>query len=167
MSLDPTSLASIVIERLRRKLKEANQSRGNTLALIHGDGGQYIQAHGWKKAEEDAVQVWCKLKNDLADAQARIAELEGALRFGKAVINAAVHQSNTEQFVYGPDGKYICNTGEGATRFYALYKALSSGGKEAPRWMGPAEYNARKEAGDLSPEGTYYTGERQEADHEG
>jgi hypothetical protein len=32
--------------------------------------------------------------------------------------------------------------------------------KEPPRWMGPAEYAARLEAGDLPPEGTYYTGER-------
>jgi hypothetical protein len=28
-----------------------------------------------------------------------------------------------------------------------------------PRWMGPAEYTARKEAGELPPEGMYYTGE--------
>lgn len=33
-----------------------------------------------------------------------------------------------------------------------------------PRWMGPAEYAARAEAGDLPAEGTYYTGETRPAD---
>jgi hypothetical protein len=35
----------------------------------------------------------------------------------------------------------------------------------SPRWMGPAEYAERHEAGDLPPEETYYTGEKREDDH--
>lgn len=62
----------VLIQHLRRRTKELEQRLGNLLALIHGDGGQYIQQHGWSKAEADAVLVWVGLKT-------RIEALEAAL----------------------------------------------------------------------------------------
>jgi len=33
------------------------QLLGNLLARIHGDGGHYVEEHGWEKACEDAEQL--------------------------------------------------------------------------------------------------------------
>lgn len=64
------------IAALRRELAESQQAHGNLLALIHRDGGQYLAEHGWKKAQEDAVQAWASLQRELEEAKAE----NGSLR---------------------------------------------------------------------------------------
>ena len=41
---------------------EQVQYVSNLLAVIHGDGGHYIDQHGWKKATDDAIEVVTSLR---------------------------------------------------------------------------------------------------------
>lgn len=47
---------------VQRPLQEAEQAIGDLLAIIHGDGGHYIETHGWKKACEDACEEVNKMR---------------------------------------------------------------------------------------------------------
>lgn len=42
---------------------------GNLLAVIHGDGGHYIDAHGWEKAQADAEKKIAKVMTDSAQSK--------------------------------------------------------------------------------------------------
>ena len=44
-------------ERQNADLKTTRQHLGNILSRIHGDGGQYIEAHGWEQAVKDAITI--------------------------------------------------------------------------------------------------------------
>ena len=48
------------VKALRAELCELQQSAGNVLAGIHGDGGQYVSKHGWEKACKDADVILCQ-----------------------------------------------------------------------------------------------------------
>ena len=43
--------------RLRQLQARLRQLLGNLLARIHGDGGHYVEEHGWEKACVDAEQL--------------------------------------------------------------------------------------------------------------
>ena len=49
------------------------------LAVIHRDGGQYVDKHGLKKACEDAHQVWAGLRYDNERLEAEVTRLRAAL----------------------------------------------------------------------------------------
>lgn len=57
-------------ERLRADLV-ATGYMGNLLAVIHRDGGHYIQQHGYQKATDDAKEEWYRLTRALAKATER------------------------------------------------------------------------------------------------
>lgn len=42
--------------------KDTEQAMGDLLAVIHRDGGHYIETHGWKKACEDALEEVNKMR---------------------------------------------------------------------------------------------------------
>ena len=45
------------------------QRLGNLLAMIHGDGGHYIDEHGWEKAQADAEEKIAKVMTDSAQSK--------------------------------------------------------------------------------------------------
>jgi hypothetical protein len=47
-------------------LEEALQAGRDVMAVIHGDGGHYREAHGDRKAADDAISIIYKLRADLA-----------------------------------------------------------------------------------------------------
>ena len=56
-------------DRERRPEREALRAAGNLLAVIHRDGGHYIQEHGWKKAGEDAEAEVLRLRSERESAE--------------------------------------------------------------------------------------------------
>jgi hypothetical protein len=36
---------------------------GNLISIIHGDGGYYIAANGWKRATDDAIRKYFELRD--------------------------------------------------------------------------------------------------------
>ena len=54
----------------RSKAAEALLQAGrDVMAVIHGDGGHYREAHGDRKAADDAINIIYKLRADLNDAR--------------------------------------------------------------------------------------------------
>lgn len=47
--------------------RPSEQSVGDLLAVIHGDGGHYIEQHGWEKALRDGVDVVVGLRQALEE----------------------------------------------------------------------------------------------------
>lgn len=47
-------------------LKASHDCMGELLAVIHGDGGHYLQEHGMEKACKDAEKVVTNLRMDVA-----------------------------------------------------------------------------------------------------
>lgn len=49
----------------RERGEWGRQSHADLLSVIHGDGGHYIEQHGWEKAQLDAIEVIYKLLVEL------------------------------------------------------------------------------------------------------
>lgn len=64
------------VEVLERRVVEMGEYLGDLLAVIHGDGGNYVLEHGWEKASEAAEAHCRKTFADLDYATTRVAELE-------------------------------------------------------------------------------------------
>jgi len=47
-------------------LRAMNQSFGNVLATIHGDGGHYVSKYGHVKASKDAIKIILQLQTEIA-----------------------------------------------------------------------------------------------------
>ncbi len=62
-----------------RKLSEENQSFGNVLAIVHGDGGHYITEHGHRKASKDAIKIINTMRMELEDKPKFVEPTEPAL----------------------------------------------------------------------------------------
>ena len=56
---DDYEAAECKIAEQEVRIKELDQSLGNLLAIIHGDGGHYYAKHGAKKAVNDAHAKYC------------------------------------------------------------------------------------------------------------
>lgn len=67
--------AKAEVEKLRAQLAAERQSHGDLLAVIHGDGGHYVEEHGWEKAQSDAVDIVYKLKADRESMQIELRKI--------------------------------------------------------------------------------------------
>lgn len=56
-------------------LEAALQAGRDVMAVIHGDGGHYREAHGDRKAADDAINIIYKLRADLDDARIELNRL--------------------------------------------------------------------------------------------
>lgn len=75
------------LEALQKKVvneqaeKEALRQRlGNLLCRIHRDGGDYIEEHGWEKAEADADLIVSQLNMEHDTQQKKVDALESEVR---------------------------------------------------------------------------------------
>ena len=69
------------------------------LAVIHRDGGQYVDEHGLEKACKDAHQVWAGLQQ-ADDAVAECARLRATLRRVCAYL-LTCKENNTDEWMVG------------------------------------------------------------------
>lgn len=53
-----------LLDALGEMRRERDEAR-NLLAIIHGDGGHYLDEHGWTKACKDAVKKWYEIKRNV------------------------------------------------------------------------------------------------------
>lgn len=56
-----------LVRSLRAEQQELEQLCGNLLAVIHGDGGHYIDEHGWEQAINDAIDKYNLLRSRMND----------------------------------------------------------------------------------------------------
>ncbi len=70
----------------------ALQAGRDVMAVIHGDGGHYCEAHGDRKAADDAINIVYKLRADLAIERERreAAEAELAAERSAAVAERGI-----------------------------------------------------------------------------
>ena len=61
-------------------LEEALQAGRDVMAVIHGDGGHYREAHGDRKAADDAISIVYKLRAALAAEHERRKDAEAVLQ---------------------------------------------------------------------------------------
>jgi hypothetical protein len=62
------------------ELEAALQAGRDLMAIVHGDGGHYREAHGDRKAADDAIAIVSKLRVDLDAERERREAAEAALR---------------------------------------------------------------------------------------
>lgn len=62
--------------------QQKEQMFGDLLAVIHGDGGHYVEAHGWEKAAHDAEEIVCKLRQRIDGYEAWERSVNEALNSG-------------------------------------------------------------------------------------
>ena len=75
------------LEKEVKQLKAENQSFGNVLAIIHGDGGHYITKHGHEKASQDAIAKISKVRDERDKYKAAL-EILARLGNGKELGNS-------------------------------------------------------------------------------
>jgi hypothetical protein len=51
-------------------VKQALNGAKNLLAVIHKDGGHYLEAHGWEKACEDAILEVYSMRQEISELRA-------------------------------------------------------------------------------------------------
>jgi hypothetical protein len=73
---------------------------GNLLAVIHRDGGHYLDHHGWRKAVDDAKRIWYDLRAENLTLGARIKELETA--YGNLESAARLEAEGAGEFFIAP-----------------------------------------------------------------
>lgn len=71
--------AVAAIIALQGERDEKSNQLGDLLAIIHRDGGQYQEAHGNKKAVDDAHLIWADLMRRAEAAEAEVARLKAEL----------------------------------------------------------------------------------------
>lgn len=74
------STANTLETVLLLRLESAEAALGNLLAIIHGDGGHYQDAHGTAKAIEDGHVLLANTRLRVNEYESRIAELEAKLK---------------------------------------------------------------------------------------
>ena len=83
MSSDGTRIGSLkqVVELRARiaELEAAVQAGRDLMAIVHGDGGHYREAHGDRKAADDAIAIVIDLRVELAAERERREAAEALL----------------------------------------------------------------------------------------
>ena len=85
---------------------------GNLLALIHRDGGHYINDNGWDKAFSDAINVVNQLRIDLDAIQYTYESALDECQQRRLETIAMVEQLKEELNKAKTEGKYVIKNGK-------------------------------------------------------
>jgi len=104
---ESTQAAGVELAAERGRRETALQAGRDLIAIVHGDGGHYCEAHGDRKAADDAIAIVSKLRVDLDAERKRREDAEALLHNYSRLADAAMFDANRSGYEYDRKGEMV------------------------------------------------------------